>query len=361
MKLNNSIKYGFRQKISFRKIGAISAVALLTLFFCSCSSTNDKTQQMDQVSQKQQKKRILFDTDTNNEIDDQHALAYLLFNQHIFDVEGVTVNSTKEPDVKLDYIEAQRILKLSKSYQNIPLKEGADSTFPEIEDQVNQPNFEGSSAVNFIIERAMADEENELIILAVGKLTNVALALKKEPAIASKARLVWLGSNYPEPGEHNQVSDTTAMNYLLNSDIPFEMVTVRYGKPSGTSAVKVTKGQIIHRMPDKGPNISDPIEGRHGGKFSNFGDYSVNLFQNYKMDGDPPSRPLFDMAAVAIVKNPDWGDSKEIPSPILIDNQWVERPDNERKITVWENFHIYEIMSDYFKTMKNPMIENSNL
>ena len=28
--------------------------------------------------------RVIFDTDTNNEVDDQHALAYLLFNGNAF-------------------------------------------------------------------------------------------------------------------------------------------------------------------------------------------------------------------------------------------------------------------------------------
>ena len=38
--------------------------------------------------------RIILDTDTNNELDDQHAIAYLLVNQTVFDIEGLTVNKT---------------------------------------------------------------------------------------------------------------------------------------------------------------------------------------------------------------------------------------------------------------------------
>lgn len=335
-------------------------VLLISLIAYGCSSGTDQTPQNENSSSDEQKVRVLFDTDTNNEIDDQHALAYLLSNGDIFTVEGVTVNSTKEPDVELDYAEAERILKLYKLHETIPLKEGANGSFREIRDQVDEAGFEGESAVNFIIERAMADEEEELILLAVGKLTNIALALEKEPSITDNARLIWLGSNYPEPGEHNQNADTTAMNYLLNSDLPFEMVTVRYGDPSGTDAVKVTKAQILQRMPGMGPQISEPVEGRHGGLFDNFGDYSVNLFENYGMGGDPPSRPLFDMAAVAIVKNPDWAESRDIPAPVLIDNEWTERPENDRKITLWEHFDIYGIMNDFFVSMENPVIEQGN-
>ena len=39
--------------------------------------------------------------------------------------------------------------------------------------------------------------------------------------------------------------------------------------------------------------------------------YSVNLFAQIDLHGDPPSRSLFDMAAVAIVKNPVWAKSME--------------------------------------------------
>lgn len=331
------------------------------IIIVGCMSMDEKKQESFRGPNSNHKvtKRILFDTDTNNEIDDQHALAYLLFNQHIFDVEGVTVNSTKEPDVQLDYAEAERILKLCKSYDEIPLKKGADGSFTEIRDQLDQPGFDGAEAVNFIIDRALTDveTENKLTILAVGKLTNVALAVEKEPAIASNVRLVWLGSNYPEPGEHNQDADTAAMNYLLNTHIPFEMVTVRYGKPSGTSAVKVTRSYIQHRMKGLGPRVSEPVEGRHRGTFHTFGDYSINLFENYEMYCNPPARPLFDMAAVAIVKNSDWAESREIPAPILKNNKWVERPGNERKIILWEHFHIYQIMADFFETMEGPRLE----
>ncbi|WP_319500914.1 hypothetical protein [uncultured Draconibacterium sp.] len=41
------------------------------------------------------KMKILIDTDANNELDDQHALAYAFLNTDVFDVVGVTVNNTR--------------------------------------------------------------------------------------------------------------------------------------------------------------------------------------------------------------------------------------------------------------------------
>ena len=114
------------------------------------------------------------------------------------------------------------------------------------------------------------------------------------------------------------------MNYLLNTDIPFEMVTVRYGKPSGTDAVRVLEGEPQKNMPGLGPSIDEPVVGRHGDSFTTFGDYSVSLFDHCQYHGDPPGRSLFDMAAVAIVKNPGWAKAETIPCPIMKDEKWVE-------------------------------------
>ena len=55
--------------------------------------------------------------------------------------------------------------------------------------------------VNFIIETAKPKDDRRLVLLPVGKLTNIVLALKKDPSIAANVRIVWLGTNYPDPGE----------------------------------------------------------------------------------------------------------------------------------------------------------------
>ena len=92
---------------------------------------------------------------------------------------------------------------------------GADGSFDEIKSQLGRPDFDGAEAVNHIIERARATSDRRLVLLPVGKLTNIALALAKAPDIASKVRVVWLGSNYPEPGEYNQENDEPSLNYIL--------------------------------------------------------------------------------------------------------------------------------------------------
>jgi len=298
------------------------------------------------------KLKILIDTDANNELDDQHALAYAFLNTDVFDVVGVTVNNTRNGNgIQGQFDEAQRIIRLFNLEDKVPLMMGAEKSFAEILPTINDSLYDGKSAVDFIIQEAMKMQDEKLVLLPVGKLTNVALAIKKEPEIIARIRVVWLGANYPDPGEYNLDNDTTSVNPVIESGVPFEMVTVRYGKPSGTAAVTVTREEVYANLKGKGPKSSTEITGRHGGTFSSFGEYSANLFEHAEMHGNPPSRALFDMAAVAIVKNPLWAEKKEIPAPRLQGIGWMEKPENPGKIIIWENFNRDAIVNDLFDLM----------
>jgi purine nucleosidase len=293
--------------------------------------------------------KILIDSDANNELDDQHALAYAFLNSDVFDVVGVTVNNTRGGNgIQGQYDEARRIIRLFNIENKVPLSKGAEKSYDVIVPEIGQPIFDGSEAVYFIIKKAMENTGEKLILIPVGKLTNIALAIKKEPKIIDKIRVVWLGSNYPNPGEYNLDNDTTSVNPVIESGVEFEMVTVRYGMPTGTAAVTVTREEVQQNMAGKGPKSSNEVTGRHGGNFNCFGDYSVNLFEHIEMGGNPPSRALFDMAAVAIVKNPHWAEKKEIPAPRLQGVNWIEQPDNQKKIAIWENFKRDSIVNDLF-------------
>ena len=332
-----------------------SPVHLIACGLILLLSCQPKERQSEESPPKINKKHaVIFDTDANNELDDQHALAYLLFNGNHFDVKAVTVNTTKHGgDIDQHYAEAERVITLCSLDGKIPLMKGANGSFNEITPQLDEPQYDGHEAVNFIIQEAKKHTGEKLVILAVGKLTNVALALAKEPSIVDHIRLVWLGSNYPDPGEYNLNNDIPSMNYLLKTTIQFEMVTVRYGKPTGTDAVRVLKGEPQQTMPGLGPTIAEPVTGRHGESFTTFGDYSVSLFSHCDYYGDPPGRSLFDMAAVAIVKNPSWAKSYEMPAPVMIDEKWIEQPENERKILLWEHFDKEKIMTDFYASLKN--------
>ena len=301
-----------------------------------------------------QKLPVILDTDANNELDDQHAIAYLLFNSDLFDIIGITVNGTKSGgDIKNHLMEAQRTVKLCGYEQKMPILKGGQTNFSFIKDHINQPDFEGYEAVNFIIEKSHQQTGGKLILIPIGSFTNIALALHKDPSIAPLVKVVWLGSNWPEPGEYNLYNDTTAVNPLIdNAQLELEILTVRYGEPSGTDAVQTSIVEIQQKMPGLGPTLAEPIEGRSGGQFSNFGDYSVDLFE--KMGH--PYRALFDVCAIAILKNPDWGKKEVVPAPRLIGESWKPKNQNARKIVFWVDFDKDGILEDFFDTMRDPVL-----
>jgi hypothetical protein len=61
-----------RKLLNFRKPLAIAAISIFVLYSCViCPEQAEET-----IS----KHHVIFDTDANNEVDDQYALAYLLFS-----------------------------------------------------------------------------------------------------------------------------------------------------------------------------------------------------------------------------------------------------------------------------------------
>jgi hypothetical protein len=301
-----------------------------------------------------EKIRVLLDTDANNEIDDQHAIAYLLLSGDAFIVEGLTVNRTDNGgDIEEQAKEAERVVRLCSLYPQLPVTRGASGSFEEIAPHLPEPDFDGADAVDLIIKRAHSAATQKLLLLPIGKLTNIALALKKDPGITDKVKIVWLGSNYPDPGEYNLDNDPASLNYILDTEVEFEMAVVRYGAPTGTSAVRVTPNDLVQNVSGKGPRAAAPVTGRNGGDFTCFGDYSINLLQNIDLYGNPPSRSLYDMAVVAIVKNPAWAETRVIPAPCLENGKWRERPDNSRSISIRESFEKEAIVADFYATMDN--------
>jgi inosine-uridine nucleoside N-ribohydrolase len=300
----------------------------------------------------------IIDSDANNELDDQHAIAYFLFNADVFDIRGVTVNDTRNGGgIEGQYDEALRVMKLCKAAGVVPLLKGAAGSYADIRGKLDDPAHDGHEAVDFIIRQARAIQGRKLVLLPIGKLTNITLALTKAPDIVPKVRVVWLGSNYPGKGEYNLDNDISSVNPVIESGVAFEIVTVRYGKQStGATAVRASMDEVRTTMPGLGPKVQTPVIGRHGGEFTTFGDYSVDLF--HRMGHS--QRSLFDVVAVAIVKNPEWGRVSSIPAPRLLDDgSWKPQPDSTQRIKIWEHFERAAILEDFYDTMRRPCLSNS--
>lgn len=329
---------------------AIFLCALALLLSACAASEEPPASTTSPVQADTARTRVIIDTDANNELDDQHAIAYALLSGDAFQVEGITVNRTDNGgDIDAQTQEARRVVRLTGLDGAVPIREGASGSYQAIAPQVDASDFDGAAAVNFLIERAHASDERPLVIVAIGKLTNVALALEKDPSIASEIRVVWLGSNFPEPGEYNLENDPSAVNPVIESDAPFEVAVVRYGQSSGTAAVQTFQPEIHARMPGLGPAVEAPVTGRHGGAHRTFGDYSVALFDHV----DQYARALYDVAALAVVKNPSWGVRRTAGPYRLEEGEWVRQSGGD-DLVIWELFYTSKILDDFFATIANP-------
>ena len=85
-------------------------------------------------------------------------------------------------------------------------------------------------AVDFIIDTIMASEPGEITLVPTGALTNIALAVRKEPRIVSRVKqVVLMGGgvnvgNWSATSEFNIVIDPEAAHIVFNESWPLTMV-----------------------------------------------------------------------------------------------------------------------------------------
>lgn len=184
--------------------------------------------------------RVILDTDIGTDVDDCLALALLLASPDV-QLEGVTC---VYGDVHLRARMVHKLL-LGHGSTDVPVYLGAQQPllglqpvfWPGHEGQgllaEDDPPFEPQAqhAVQFIIDTVM-NNPGEIHLLAIGPLTNVALALRIEPRIAQQlAGLMIMGGVVRGPttlhlpiGEHNIRCDPEAAHVVFASGAPITLV-----------------------------------------------------------------------------------------------------------------------------------------
>ena len=155
--------------------------------------------------------KIILDTDLTNEIDDYFALAYCLSSEIEKNLAAITLEPYDpfwhdygfESVMEKNLAAAKDILNLLN--KNKSLVYAGSSNFWE---KVNKK--EDIAAVNKIIELASS---SKVLILAIGCLTNIALAITKKPSIAKNITIYWLGGR----------SDNYQIKYSRNNHIEFNL------------------------------------------------------------------------------------------------------------------------------------------
>ena len=187
-------------------------------------------------------RKVIFDTDPG--IDDAMALLYLHACDNL-ELLGITTifgnasieNCTSNALFLCEqfgvtapvYRGADRLL-TGKKPENYPDFVHGINGLADIDARVSQKLVEDQDASGFLVESANANP-NEITILAVARLTNIALAINKDPNFASRVKeIILMGGaascegNVTPWAEANIIGDPEAASAVFNSGIPLVMV-----------------------------------------------------------------------------------------------------------------------------------------
>jgi purine nucleosidase len=185
--------------------------------------------------------RLIFDTDIGTDVDDCLALALLLGSPEVR-IEGITC---VYGDVGLRSRMCRKLLALrGGGSEAIPVCRGVERPVLGLRpihwlghegvgllgEDDNLPPECDEHAVDFIVRTVMANP-GEIHLLAVGPLTNVAIALLREPRLATAlAHLTIMGGHIQAEDdpqrrvEHNLRCDPEAAHIVLSSGAPMTLV-----------------------------------------------------------------------------------------------------------------------------------------
>lgn len=172
---------------------------------------------------------VILDTDIGTDVDDALALALLLGSP---EVDLVAV-STVYGDTLLRARLAQRLLRLA-GRDDVPVTPGAveplsgkpvwwagheGARFPDL----GREEVDASRCAVEVLTSTVAQQPGTVDVVAVGPLTNLALALRADPSFADNVRGLYVMGGDFSPGagaEHNLASDATAAAEVFASRLP---------------------------------------------------------------------------------------------------------------------------------------------
>ena len=283
-------------------------------------------------------KKIIFDSDTFAEIDDQYALAYAFGNPK-FDVIGATavqyhdkVDSTKD-GVEKSYKEILRVMENTHTTGRCPAFCGARELIDD------QPGFAfvENEASRFIVETAMASDEI-IYVPATGALTNIGCAILMEPKIVEKICVLFVGCCAIETVyqyEHNVNQDYAAAQIVFNSGVPLVLLPA-VGNPD--------HGTIMLEYPVA--KLRDEI-------LSHDSDTCRFFKNNLLPRGTAPQYIFWDLAAPGVLSVPEAFEFSIRPTPFLTDDRKFVFDSTRHKMIYMEEINPGPIFEDAFKCMQN--------
>lgn len=280
--------------------------------------------------------RVVLDTDTYNEVDDQFALAHLLLSSDRIQLDAVYAapffnnRSTSPADgMERSFDEIHRVIDLVNPAQRPAVFRGSTRWLSEATSPVH------SDAASDLVTRAMAMpiDGEKLHVIAIAAATNIASALLIEPRIASRIVIVWLGGHapsWPHTDEFNLKQDIHAARILLDHNVPLVLVPC---SPVCSHVITTVAELEKHLAPH-----------------SRLGTYLTHVVRHYGGLSAGWSKVIWDIAATGYLIDPTWVRTVEAPSPVLQDNlTWLTpTPSGRRSIRIAQEVHRDGILIDFF-------------
>ena len=271
---------------------------------------------------------LVLDTDTDNEIDDQFALAYAVLSpglrlEAVYAAPYHNERSRGPGDgMERSYQEILRELSvLGLSGDGFAFR-GSDRYLPAASTPVPARPLEN------LVAKALQPREKPLYVVAIGAITNMASALLLEPEIIRKVVVVWLGGEprnwtRPQTRAFNLWQDLHAARVVFDSGVPL---------------VHVPCSNVAEHLRTTLPEIERYVRGR-----GPVGDYLYETYRACHPDHFAYSRVIWDLSAVAYLVNPAWTLTDLVPSPQLLDDlTWSPRDDESRHLVR----EVYEVDRD---------------
>lgn len=247
--------------------------------------------------------RMVLDTDTYNEIDDQFAVVHALLSPEKLEVEAMyaapffNARSTSPADgMEKSYEEILRLLERLGITSDGFVHRGSSGYLRD--SRTAQP----SAAATDLIDRAKLVRTEPLYVVAIGAITNVASAILIEPSVIERIVVVWLGGHarqWSHTREFNLMQDVAASRIVLDCGVPL----VRIPCMGVTSHLTTTVSEIERFVQGQGL----------------IGDYLARIFRDYRSDHFAWSKELWDVATIGFLINPDWVPTNLVHSPVLSD------------------------------------------
>lgn len=256
--------------------------------------------------------RMVLDTDTFNEIDDQFALAYAILSPERAKLEAVytapfhnELSTGPKDGMEKSHQEILRIYERFGLRSEGVVFPGSDSYLPDAKTPVDSP------AARDLVAKALAMPDDEpLYVAAIGAITNVASAILLEPSIIRKIVVVWLGGHqlgWRDTNEFNLQQDLHATRVVLDSGVPFVLIPCM-----GVAS------HLITTLPE----IDYYVRGR--GKI---GDFLAERYEACSGNHFGYSRVIWDLSAIAYLVNPSFVHTDLVHSPLLSEQKtWSAHP-----------------------------------